>query len=114
MEINKIANEIAKLSSIELDELSTALLENNISATLYRFSGIPSENKTTATVVLRNTGIRKLMLVKTLKEYMGIGLKEAKDIVDSVPCVIIEDISIEAAEMFKEALDECGATVEIH
>jgi len=114
--IKQIARAMSRLSKSEFDELEVALLKNNISATLYRFSPIDStwDEKTTATVFLRKTGQRKLMLVKTLKEYFGIGLKEAKETVDCAPCVVIENTSIENAERLKAELEECGATVEIH
>lgn len=112
--IKQIARTISKLSAPEIDMLTSALLEHNISATIYHFGGISTEVNTTATVFLRNAGNRKLMLLKTVKEYLGIGLREAKDIIDSAPCVVIEDTSIENAEALREALEECGATIEIH
>jgi len=113
MDINKLAREIGSLDSNEINELSSALLEHNISATMYRFGGIQTDIKTSATVFLRKTGDRKLLLLKTIKEELGLGLREAKAVVDAAPCVVLENTSIERAESLKEALDECGATTEI-
>ncbi|MBQ2068433.1 MAG: ribosomal protein L7/L12, partial [Paludibacteraceae bacterium] len=65
------------------------------------------------TVRLVETGPQKLMLVKTINEWLKCGLKEAKDFVDSAPVDLISDINDEAAEAFAEALREIGATIEI-
>lgn len=65
------------------------------------------------TVRLVETGPQKLMLVKTIKEWLRCDLKEAKDFVDSAPVDLISDINDEAAEAFAEALREIGATIEI-
>lgn len=112
MEIREIAKKIATLSSVKLDELCSTLLEYNISATMYSF-GTPTDIPDIKYgVFMSKTGDRKLLLIKTLKELFEIGLKEAKDIVDSCPC-IIRELSYELAEGLKRELEACGATVEI-
>jgi large subunit ribosomal protein L7/L12 len=115
--IKQIARTISKFSTSEIDELSSILTHTyGIHANIYRYTAgiLSTDEPTTATVFLRKTGGQKLLLVKTLKEYLGIGLREAKDTVDNAPCVVIEDTSIENAETLKDALEECGAVVEIH
>lgn len=113
--IKEIARKIARLSKFDISELEAALLNNGISATLYRFSPINSiwDEEKTYNLFLRKTGDRKLMLLKRIKEELGLGLREAKQIVDSAPCVVLENTSIERAEELKEILDECGAITEI-
>lgn len=113
--VKEIARKMARMSSSDLNDLSTALMQNGISATLYRFSPVNSmwDEEKTYNLFLRKTGYRKLLLVKTLKEELGIGLKEAKNIVDSAPCVVLENTTLERAESLKEALDECEAMTEI-
>jgi large subunit ribosomal protein L7/L12 len=113
--VKDLAIKIARLNANDLRELEGALLNNGISATLYRFSPTTSmwDNKSeTYGVYLKRTGNRKLLLIKTIKELLGLGLKEAKDIVDSCPCVITE-LSYESAEGLKNELQNCGATIEI-
>ena len=64
-------------------------------------------------VILKNPGCSMLHVVKTVKDVCGFGLKEAKDLVDSAPCVVKENLSYEEATNLKKALEEAGATVEI-
>lgn len=113
MEINKIAKEIARLNSIELDELSSALLEYNISATMYRFGGTPVEESREFDVFMSDAGNTKLMVVKTVKELLDLGLRDAKYIVDSAPCMIKEFTSYENALLLRNALVDAGATIEL-
>lgn len=111
--INNITKEIARLNPIELNELSSALLEYNISATMYRFGGTLAEESREFDVVITDAGKTKLMLVKTVKELLDLGLREAKDIVDSVPCIIKEFVGYEEALLLKTALVDAGATIEL-
>ena len=64
-------------------------------------------------VILKTPGCSKLQVVKAVKEVLNFGLKEAKDLVDSAPCVVKEKLSYEEATNLKKALEEAGATVEI-
>jgi large subunit ribosomal protein L7/L12 len=71
------------------------------------------EEKTSFDVVLKGVGANKLAIVKLVKELTGLGLKEAKDIVDSAPAPIKEGISKDEAEGLKKSLEEAGAEVEL-
>lgn len=114
--IDDIAKKIAKLDDTEINELTEKLLNlHNISATIYRFGGIQLENDSeqTCKLVLRETGNRKLGLVKEIKEMFGLGLREAKDIVDNAPCYLSESIEYDIASKIKIKLENVGAEVEI-
>ncbi|MEG1794518.1 MAG: 50S ribosomal protein L7/L12, partial [Rikenellaceae bacterium] len=69
--------------------------------------------KTSFDVVLVNAGAAKLQVVKAVKEAAGLGLKEAKELVDSAPATVKEGISKEDAEALKTVLEEAGAEVEL-
>ena len=71
------------------------------------------EEKTEFDVVLNNAGSEKLKVVKIVKEVCGLGLKEAKEIVDGAPKVLKEGVSKDEAEKIKSQLSEVGATVEL-
>jgi large subunit ribosomal protein L7/L12 len=71
------------------------------------------EEKTEFDVILKGPGANKLAIVKLVKELTGLGLKEAKDIVDSAPGPLKEGISKDEAEALKKSLEEAGAEVEI-
>ena len=72
-----------------------------------------AEEKTSFDVVLKAAGANKLAIVKLVKELTGLGLKEAKDLVDAAPSVVKEGASKDEAEALKEALTEGGAEVEL-
>jgi large subunit ribosomal protein L7/L12 len=71
------------------------------------------EVKTEFTVVLKSAGDKKINVIKTVREVTNLGLKEAKDLVDSVPKPVKEKISKEEAEAIKAKFEEVGATVEL-
>ena len=71
------------------------------------------EEKTAFDVVLKSAGAAKLQVVKAVKEACGLGLKEAKDLVDGAPSTLKEGIDKAAAEALKKALEEVGAEVEV-
>lgn len=71
------------------------------------------EEKTTFDVILKEAGAQKLAVVKVVKELTGLGLKEAKDLVDGAPKPIKEGVSKEEAESLKAKLEESGAVVEL-
>ena len=72
-----------------------------------------AEEKTSFDVVLAEVGATKLQVVKAVKEACGLGLKEAKDLVDGAPSTIKEGLSKEEAENLKKAIEEAGAKVEL-
>ena len=75
--------------------------------------GDAADEKTEFTVVLKAAGGSKLAVVKLVKELTGLGLKEAKELVDNAPSNIKEDVSKDEAEGFKTSLEEAGAEVEL-
>ena len=75
--------------------------------------GEAAEEKTEFDVILKAAGASKLAVVKLVKELTGLGLKEAKDIVDSAPKAVKEGISKDEAEGIKKSLEEAGAEVEL-
>jgi len=72
-----------------------------------------ADEKTEFDVILKSAGAAKLQVVKAVKELTGLGLKEAKDIVDAAPKSVKEGVSKDEAEGIKKALEEAGAEVEL-
>jgi large subunit ribosomal protein L7/L12 len=72
-----------------------------------------AEEKTEFTVVLKEIGAKKIQVIKAVREMTSLGLKEAKDLVDSAPGNVKEDVSKDEAEAIKQKLEEQGATVEL-
>ncbi|MBX0310973.1 MAG: 50S ribosomal protein L7/L12 [Sulfurihydrogenibium sp.] len=73
----------------------------------------PVEEKTEFDVILKSPGANKINVIKVVREITGLGLKEAKDLVDGAPKPVKEGVSKEEAEQIKKKLEEAGATVEI-
>jgi len=116
MKTTDIANEIARLSPLELDDLTAALMEHNISATLYYFGVVPIVRAVNNEydVVMTRSGSRKLLVVKTVKEVLGLGLRDAKHLVDDVPCTIKEFATRDEAEAISSALEAAGARITVN
>ncbi len=76
-------------------------------------AGAAAEEKTEFTVVLKEIGAKKIQVIKAVREMTSLGLKEAKDLVDSAPANVKEDVSKDEAEAIKQKLVEQGATVEL-
>ena len=72
-----------------------------------------AEEKTEFTVVLAEIGANKVAVIKTVRAATGLGLKEAKDLVESAPATVKEDMPKEEAEALKKSLEEAGAKVEL-
>jgi large subunit ribosomal protein L7/L12 len=72
-----------------------------------------AEEKTSFDVILKSAGAQKLAVVKVVKELTGLGLKEAKDVVDAAPSPVKEGVNKDEAEGLKKALEEAGAEVEL-
>ena len=105
--IEKLVEEIEKLSVIELSDLVKAIEEKfGVSA-----AAAGAEEKTEFNVVLKDAGASKIAVIKAVREATGLGLKEAKDLVDSAPKAIKEGVSKEDAEKLVATLTEAGATV---
>lgn len=112
--------EIEKLSVLELNELVKALEEKfgvSAAAAVAVVAGpgaaAAEEEKTEFDAILTNAGSEKIKVIKAIRELTGLGLKEAKDFVESVPKAIKEGVSKEDCEKIKEKLAEVGATVEV-
>lgn len=116
----KILDEIKELTILELADLVKALEEEfGVSAAPVAVAGAAApaaaaaEEKTEFDVVLTGAGANKLAVIKVVRELTGLGLKDAKDLVESAPKTIKEGASKEECEKIKEKLAEVGATVEI-
>jgi large subunit ribosomal protein L7/L12 len=72
-----------------------------------------AEEKTEFTVILKDSGASKINVIKTVREITGLGLKEAKDLVDGAPKAVKENVSKDEAEAIKKKLEEAGAGVEL-
>ena len=122
-DIKAIAEELVNLTVKEVNELATVLKEEYgiepAAATVAVAAGpaaggaAAGEEKTSFDVVLTDAGAAKLQVVKAVKEACGLGLKEAKDLVDGAPATIKEGLSKDEAENLKKAIEEAGAKVEL-
>ena len=121
-DIKAIAEELVNLTVKEVNELATVLKEEYgiepaaaavAVAAGPAAAGEAAEEKTSFDVILAEVGAAKLQVVKAVKEACGIGLKEAKDLVDAVPAKIKEGLSKDEAENLKKAIEEAGAKVEL-
>ena len=118
--IMKLIEEIKNLKVLELAELVKALEEEfGVSATPVAVAGPAAaaapaaEEKTEFTVVLKSAGANKIGVIKVVRELTGLGLKEAKEVVDNAPKALKEGISKDDAEALKAKLEEAGAEVEV-
>lgn len=125
MDKNQIMEAIKNMTVLELSELVKALEEEfGVSAAApVAVAAVPGaaggaaapaeEEKTEFDVILANVGSEKIKVIKVVRELTGLGLKEAKDLVDNAPKPVKEGVSKEEAEEAKAKLAEVGATVEI-
>ncbi len=121
-DIKKIAEELVNLTVKDVNELAAILkdeygIEPAAAAVAVAAGAAPAaeaaEEKTEFTVHLKSSGASKLNVVKVVKDLTGLGLKEAKDLVDSAPSNLKENISKDEAEAMKAKLTEAGAEVEL-
>ena len=107
-DIKAIAEELVNLTVKEVQELATVLKDE------YGIGeAAAAEEKTSFDVVLKEAGAAKLQVVKAVKEACGLGLKEAKDLVDGAPSTLKEGLAKAEAENLKKAIEEAGAVVEL-
>ena len=119
--ITAIVEEIKGLTLLELNELVKAVEEEfGVSAAPVAAVAVggaapaaAAEEKTEFDVVLASFGANKLAVIKAVREITGLGLKDAKDLVEAAPKAIKEGASKEEADSIKKALEEAGATVEV-
>ena len=102
-----IIQAIKEMSVLDLNELVKACEEE------FGVSAAAAEEKTEFDVVLASAGDNKIKVIKAVREITGLGLKEAKEIVDGAPKTLKEGVSKEEAEDMKAKLAEVGATVEV-
>jgi large subunit ribosomal protein L7/L12 len=118
-DIQKLVEELSKLTVLEAVELSKALEETwGVSAAAAVVAAGPAgaaavEEKTEFDVVLADVGANKLAVIKAVKDITGLGLGEAKALVESAPKAVKEGVAKDEAEKFKAALEAAGAKVEM-
>ena len=122
-DLAKIADELSELTVLEAADLSKMLEEKwGVSAAapvaaavagVAADAGAEAEEQTEFTVVLASYGEKKINVIKEVRAITTLGLKEAKDLVESAPASVKEDVSKDEAEAIKSKLEEAGATVEI-
>jgi large subunit ribosomal protein L7/L12 len=122
--VTKLIDDIAGLTVMELSDLSSALQEKfGVSAAMPMMAGAvmagpaagaeAAVEKTEFNVVLTSAGDKKIQVIKVVRELTGLGLKEAKDLVDKAPGNVKEGISKDEAMSVKAKLEEVGGNVEI-
>ncbi len=124
-DLEKIVDQLSELTLLEAAELTKMLEEKwGVSAAAPVAMGMmpmgagagpaeEEEEKTEFDVVLKEIGPKKINVIKEVRALTSLGLKEAKDVVDSAPATIMEAVSKEAAEEAKGKLEEAGAVIEI-
>ena len=119
--ISEIVEKIKGLTIVEASELKKALeTEFGVSASAPVMMGAAApaaaaavEEKTELDVILLTTGDKKINVIKVVRAHTGLGLKEAKDLVDSAPKAVKEAVSKDEAEKLKKEFEDAGATVEL-
>ena len=122
-DLKALAEELVNLTVKDVNELATILKEEYgiepaaaavaVAAPAAGAGAAAAEEKTAFDVVLKSAGAQKLAVVKAVKEACGLGLKEAKDLVDAAPSVLKEGLPKAEAESLKKTIEESGAEVEI-
>ena len=121
-DLKALAEQLVNLTVKEVNELATILKEEYAiepAAAAVAVAAGPAagaaaaEEKSSFDVVLKSAGAAKLQVVKAVKEACGLGLKEAKDMVDGAPSVVKEGLAKDEAESLKKTLEEAGAEVEL-
>ena len=121
-DLKAFAEQLVNLTVKEVNELATILKEEygiEPAAAAVAVAAGPAagaaqvEEKTSFDVVLKSAGAAKLQVVKAVKESCGLGLREAKDLVDGAPSVVKEGLAKDEAESLKKTLEEAGAEVEL-
>lgn len=122
-DIKKLAEELVNLTVLEVNELKNTLKDEYgiepAAAAAVAVAAAPAEGaaadegKSEFTVVLKDAGAQKIAVIKAVKEATGLGLGEAKAIVDGAPANVKENVPKDEAEALKKTLEEAGATVEL-
>lgn len=122
-DVKALAEQLVNLTVKDVQELANVLKEEYgiepaaaavaVAAPVDGGAGAAAAEQTEFDVILKSAGQAKLQVVKAVKESTGLGLKEAKDVVDGAPSTVKEKVSKAEAEALKAALEEAGAEVEI-
>ena len=122
-DVKAIAEELVNLTVKEVNELATVLKDEYgiepaaaavaVAASPATGAAAAAEEKSSFDVILAEVGGQKLQVVKAVKEACGLGLKEAKDLVDGAPATVKEGLSKEEAENLKKSIEAAGAKVEL-
>ena len=117
-DIKKLAEELVKLTILEANELKNHLkdeygIEPAAVAVAAAGPAEAADEKSEFTITLKDAGAQKVAVIKAVKEITGLGLGEAKAIVDGAPAPVKEKVSKDEAEEAKKKLEEAGATVEL-
>ena len=112
--VTEILEKIESLTLLEAAELVKAMEEKfGVSAAAPAAGGAAEEEATEVNVILASAGANKIAVLKEVRALTGLGLKEAKDLVDAAPKAIKEGVKKEEAAEIKKKLEEAGATVEL-
>ena len=111
-DIKKLAEELVNLTVLEVNELKNTLKDE------YGIEPAPAaaaeeEGKSEFNVVLKDAGAQKIAVIKAVKEATGLGLGEAKALVDGAPSTVKENVKKDEAEALKKTLEEAGAVIEL-
>ena len=120
-DMKKLAEELVNLTVLEVNELKNTLKDDygiEPAAAAVAVAAAPAaaaeeEGKSEFNVVLKDAGAQKIAVIKAVKEATGLGLGEAKAIVDGAPATVKEKVKKDEAEALKKTLEEAGATVEL-
>ena len=119
-DIKKLAEELVNMTVLEVNELKNLLKEEYgiepaaaVVAVAADGAAAADEGKSEYDVVLKDAGAQKIAVIKAVKEATGLGLGEAKAIVDGAPATVKEKVKKDEAEALKKALEEVGAEVEL-
>ncbi|GBR01378.1 50S ribosomal protein L7/L12 [Acetobacter oeni] len=121
-DLNKLVDELSALTVLEAAELSKLLEEKwgvsaaapvAVAAAAPGAAAAPAEEQTEFTVILAKAGEKKINVIKEIRTITGLGLKEAKDLVEGAPKTVKEGVNKDEAEKIKKTLEDNGASVEI-
>ncbi len=122
-DIKKLADELVNMTILEVNELKNVLKDEYgiepaaaavaVAAAPAEGGAAADEGKSEFDVVLKDAGAQKIAVIKAVKEITGLGLGEAKAIVDGAPATVKEKVKKDEAEAMKKSLEEAGATIEL-
>ena len=120
-DIKKLAEELVNLTVLEVNELKNTLKDEYgiepaaaaVAVAAAPVAAAEEEGKSEFNVVLKDAGAQKIAVIKAVKEATGLGLGEAKALVDGAPSTVKENVKKDEAEALKKALEEAGAVIEL-